>query len=110
MKLSINKQIIPIETALHFSTRFKGLMGKKNIQYGMLFPACNSIHTFFMKEEIDVVGLNQNNEVIFIERNCQKNKIIQIHTPIKKTSILELPKNTSFSLKIGDVLHFIEES
>lgn len=85
-------------------------MGKKNIQYGMLFPACNSIHTFFMKEEIDVVGLNQNNEVIFIERNCQKNKIIQIHTPIKKTSILELPKNTSFSLKIGDVLHFIEES
>lgn len=81
-------------------------MGKTNISCGMLFPKCNSIHTFFMKEEIDVIGLNENNEIIFLEPNVSSNKIIKINASIKKTSILELPKNTSFSLKIGEKLFF----
>lgn len=84
-----------------------GFMGKTNINYGILFPKCNSVHTFFMKEEIDIIGLNEKNEILFIERNCSKNKIIKINSPIKKTSILELPKNTSFSLNIGNTIHFI---
>lgn len=83
-----------------------GLMGKTNIDYGMLFSKCNSVHTFFMKEEIDIIGLNELNEIIFIERNCKKNKIIQIHSSIKKTSILELPKNASLSMQLGDTLTF----
>ena len=33
-------------------------MGKKNITYGMFFPGVSSIHTYFMKESIDVIGLN----------------------------------------------------
>ena len=106
MKLKINDKYLDIKVAESFQERIMGFMGKINIDYGILFPECNSIHTFFMKEEIDVIGLNENNEIIFIERNCTKNKIIKINYPIKKTSILELPKNTSLNLKIGEGLFF----
>ena len=106
LKLQLEKQKINIVVASHFKERLLGFMGKENICYGMLFPRCNSVHTFFMKEKIDIIGLNENNEILFIERNCSKNKIIKINHPIKKTSILELPKNTSHSLKIGESLFF----
>ncbi len=106
MKLLLNGCYIKIVEALSFRERLYGLMGKTNISFGMLFPKCNSIHTFFMKEDIDVVGLNDKNEIVFVERNVSKNKIIKIQLPIKKTSILELPKNTSQNLNIGDKLFF----
>lgn len=106
LKLLLNGRYIKINEALSFKERLYGLMGKNDISYGMLFPKCNSIHTFFMKEAIDVVGLNEANEIVFIERNLDKNKIVKIHRQAKKTSILELPKNTSRSLNLGDKLFF----
>lgn len=108
MILKINTNNIKIVEAVSFKERLQGLMGQKNIDYGMLFRNCNSIHTFFMKEEIDVLGLNEKNEIIFLETSVCKNKIITLHRPIKKTSILELPKFTctSLHLKLGDVLFF----
>ena len=106
MKLKINNAYLPIKNATTFYERLWGLIGKTDINYGILFPKCNSVHTYLMKEEIDIIGLNKNNEIIFIERNTKPNKIITIHQNIKKTSILELPKNTSKSLNIGDKLFF----
>lgn len=106
MKLKIKDNDLDIYVAKSFYERMMGFMGKTNITYGILFPKCNSIHTFFMKEEIDVVGLNLQNEIIFIERNVGKNKIIKINAEIKKTSILELPKNTSLAFQIGEKLFF----
>ncbi len=106
LKLKINDAYLDIRIAKTFYDRMMGFMGKTNINYGILFPKCNSIHTFFMKENIDVVGLNEQNEIIFLERDVSQNKIIKIHTEIKKTSILELPKNTSLSLHIGEKLFF----
>ena len=50
MKLKINNQKITIIKAIDFKTRLIGLMGKKNIDYGILFPNCNAIHTFLMKK------------------------------------------------------------
>lgn len=100
------KMELPIIKANSFKSRLLGLIGQKNINFGMYFKDCNSIHTFFMKEQIDVIGLNEQNEIIFIEQNIKQNKIITIHRNIKKTSILELPNNTSMNLKIGDQLFF----
>lgn len=108
LRLFINNKNIKITEVKTFCERLKGLIGKSNIDFGMLFKDCNGIHTFFMKEEIDVIGLNEKNEIIFIELNVKPNKIIKIHRNIKKTSILELPKNTCFGLKIGDKLFFIK--
>lgn len=107
MKLKLNNQEIEIKKATHFKDRLLGLMGKTNINYGILFAECNAIHTFFMKENIDVIGLNENNQVIYIYRDVPKNKIVKVSDEPKKTSILELPKNTSQKLYIGSVLKFI---
>ncbi len=108
MKIKTNNRMINIKNATDFKTRLFGLMGKKNIQEGILFPNCKAIHTFFMKEEIDVIGLNKENQVIYIYRNVPKNKIVKISTNEEKTSILELPKNTSKNLVIGSIIKFKE--
>lgn len=104
MYLNTNKNKYNIVIANSFYKRLKGLMGKKNIDYGILFPKCNSIHTFFMKENIDVVGLDENNEVIYKYENLPKNKIIKINYTHKKTSILELPANSTSKIRIGTLL------
>ncbi len=104
MILKTNNKTYPIIIANTFSKRLYGLIGKKNINYGMLFPKCNSIHTFFMKENIDIIGLDKNNEVIYKYENLDKNRIIKIHNDIKNTSILELPANSSKKIRIGSIL------
>ena len=50
MKLTINNHTYNIVNAKSFWQKFMGLMGQKNINYGMLFKNIGSIHTFFMKE------------------------------------------------------------
>lgn len=109
MYLKTNKEKYEIVIADSFPKRLKGLMGKSNINYGMIFPRCNSIHTYFMKENIDIVGLDENNEVIYKYENLPKNRIIKINYDIKKTSILELPANSSKKIKIGTILIFNED-
>lgn len=106
MTLKIGKNEYNIIVASNFKTRLYGLMGKTNIDYGMLFPACNSVHTFFMKEEIDIVGLDINHEVIYKQECAHPNQIIRIKNEQNKTSILELPKNASKKIKIGQILLF----
>ncbi len=106
MKLKINNKTIEIKKATDFKTRLIGLMGKQNITYGILFPKCNAIHTFFMKEEIDVIGLNEENQVIYIYREVPKNKVVKVSDDVKKTSILELPKNTNQKIYVGSILKF----
>lgn len=106
LNLKINNNNISIINASKFKKRLLGLMGKTNISYGMFFTYCNSVHTFFMKENIDIIALNLEQEIIFIKENCPKNKIIKIKNSHKKTHILELPKNMSKALKIGDKINF----
>ena len=49
-----NKTIDVVECKTFFS-RLKGFMFEKNIEHALLFDKCNSIHTFFMKANIDVI-------------------------------------------------------
>lgn len=109
MKLKLNGITYPIIIANNLHLRFTGLMGKKNISYGMLFPKCNAIHTFFMKEAIDVIGINANNEVISIVKNVGKNRIVSVSHAEKKTSILELPTSANLIIEYGDILSFERE-
>ena len=50
MNLKINNKKMTVKKATNFKTRLFGLMGQKGIKEGILFPKCNAIHTFFMKE------------------------------------------------------------
>jgi uncharacterized membrane protein (UPF0127 family) len=75
-------------------------MFKKNINYALRIKT-NSIHTFFMKENIDVIMLDNNNNILYLYNNFSKNKII---LPKKNvTKVLELPVNY-FKFKINEKL------
>lgn len=100
MILKTKDKNIPVKTCIRFKDRFIGLMFKKNIKIGYLFPRCNSIHTFFMKEKIDVLLLDKNNKIIQIYKSLSPNRII---LPKRKVySVLELPNNTSEIFKINE--------
>lgn len=109
MQITIENKTYNIIIASSFTKKLFGLMGKKNFNYGMLFYKINSIHTFFMKENIDVIALDENNKIIAIKKNMKKNRIYMVHNKAKKTSILELPNNASLSLNIGQTLAFISK-
>ena len=92
-----------IKEAKNFKDKLIGLMFKKNINYGILFYNCKSIHTFFMKENIDVILLDKNNKILKINRDIKPNRILIFKTK-KRTNILELPSNSSKSFKINQII------
>ncbi len=92
-----------IITAKTYMQKLTGLMGKKNINYGMFFPEVSSIHTFFMKESIDVIGLNDAMIVTSIYENVKPNKILILKNA---NHTLELPKGESKRYHIGQKVKF----
>lgn len=97
MQINVNNQIIEIKLCKSFKDRLFGLMFKKNIT-PLCFPKCRSIHTFFMKQNIDIIMCDKNNIVIGVYKNTPKNKII-----INKKAYYtyELPIN-KYDIKLTD--------
>lgn len=108
MYILTNKKKYNIVIADTYYKRLTGLIGYKNIDFGMLFKKCNSIHTFFMKENIDIIGLDEMNKVIYKYENLDKNRVIRINYDIKKTSILEMPALSTKKIKLGTIINFRE--
>lgn len=75
MKVIINNKKINLVEANTFIKKLKGLMFQKNINYCLRLKT-NSIHTFFMKEPIDIIMTDKYNNILYIFRNINKNKII----------------------------------
>ncbi len=99
MKIIVNQEEFNVDVADNFKKKLFGLMGKKNIKKGLFFPKTRSIHTFFMKDNIDVIMIDKNNYVVYYEKNIKKNRII-----IKKKAYhtIELPACSIDDLKLGD--------
>lgn len=98
MKLIYENKNIDIIDCNTFFSRLIGFMFKKNITNALLFNNCNSIHTFFMKENIDVIMCDKDNTIIYYYNNLKKNKIILPKKKVYKT--IELPINY-FNIKIN---------
>ena len=64
----------------------------------LLFNRCNSIHTFFMKENIDVIMCDKDNNIVLFYYNLGKNKVILPKHSVYK--VIELPVGY-FDIKIG---------
>ena len=60
----------------NFFSRLKGFMFKKNFDYALCFPRCNSIHTFFMREPIDVYMTDKNYNILYKKKNMKPWRII----------------------------------
>ncbi|MDR3256854.1 MAG: DUF192 domain-containing protein [Endomicrobium sp.] len=82
---------IPIIKAETFWERFSGFMFKKSANYALLFNNCKSIHTCFMRFDVDVVYLDKSNRVLKVIKSLQPFKVAFL---VKNSaSILEIPSN-----------------
>ena len=98
MKLVYNDKDIVIIKCDTFLSRLKGFMFEKKINNALLFDRCNSIHTFFMKKNIDVIMCDRENNIICYYNNLDKNKVIFPKKNVYRT--IELPVNY-FDIKLN---------
>lgn len=91
MKLVYKNKDIDLYECKNFFSRLKGFMFTKNIDKALLFDRCNSIHTFFMKENIDVIMCDRDNRVLFFYKDLSRNKIILPKKGV--TKVFETPSN-----------------
>ncbi|MDD5979948.1 MAG: DUF192 domain-containing protein [bacterium] len=90
--LKDNKKL-EIKEYKSFFKKLLGLMFKKEkINYIVRLNNCNSIHTFFMKQNIDVIITDKKNNILYKRKNITKNKVI---FPIKNGYyVYEMPEGT----------------
>ncbi len=105
MKIVINNKEIKIKNCTLFKDRLLGFMFKKNIKFGLLFEKCNSIHTIFMREDIDVIGLDNKNKVVSYKKCLKPYKFLKIKNAKK---IIELPSNSINKEILNTKIDFID--
>ena len=88
-----------------FFKRFKGLMGTKDFSDCLVFANLtdSSIHTMFMRFEIDVYFIDEN-KIIYDKVTL---KPWRFHRPEKQAKYILETKKGLLKLKIGDFLDFI---
>lgn len=101
MKLKYQNKEIELIEAVSFFSRFKGFMMCKNINHALLFNNCNSIHTFFMISNIDVILCNDDNIILYYYKDVTPNRVILPKKGV--TKVYELPVNY-FDIKLNDKL------
>lgn len=99
---------LKVKVADSFFSRFKGLMFKNFLpaDEGLLLIPCNSVHTFSMRFEIDIIFIDEGGLILAIEHSMPANKITK---PIKGcVKVLELAAGMAqkFNFKVGDQLNF----
>lgn len=99
MKLVYKDKEIELTLCNSFYSRLKGFMFTKGINKALLFDRCNSIHTFFMKEKIDVIMCDNENKILFYYKDLGKNKVILPKKGVKR--VFETP-SSYFDIEIGN--------
>ncbi|MBR3161249.1 MAG: DUF192 domain-containing protein [Bacilli bacterium] len=102
MKLIYQNKEITLKECKSFFERFTGFMLTKNINKALLFNHCNSIHTFFMYKNIDIIMCNKDNNILYYYKNLGKNKIILPKKGVSK--VYETPANYFNNIKINNKL------
>lgn len=92
------------EVARTFSQRFLGLMGRSSLAGGgglLLYPV-NSVHSFFMRFEIDVLHLDRCGRVLRIIAPLRPGRV----GPLVWGGVytLELPAGKAAATRVGDSL------
>lgn len=97
---------VKITCADTFFKRFKGLMGRKDIDFAMLF--CNlkdsGVHTHFMRFEIDIYFLNEN-MAVFEKATLKPWKF---YRPKRQARYILEAKKDCLKLSVGDELELIQ--
>lgn len=89
-----------------FYARFLGLMGRKEMKKdeAIIFPRCNSIHTFFMRIAIDVVFVSQSGKILKILPQLQPWRILLPVRGAKHAIEMASGNCSEKGLKEGDII------
>lgn len=89
-----------------FLTRFMGLMGKKKLSTdeAILFPKCNSIHTFFMRMPIDVIFVSKSGKVVAVLESLAPWRMLLPRAAAKHTIEMRAHRAKELGISPGDVL------
>ncbi|KEO81967.1 DUF192 domain-containing protein [Tumebacillus flagellatus] len=83
-----------VEMAASFWRRLRGWIGRRNMPIGaaLVIQSCNGIHTFFMKEEIDVAFLDAEQRIVHLLHRVKPNYL----APFVRgaTHVIEFPAGT----------------
>lgn len=74
-------------------------MFKKQFDFCLCLPKCNSIHTFFMLKNIDVIMTDKNYNILYIYKNVKPYRIILPKRHVYYT--FEFPNNL-FNFKLNE--------
>ncbi|MBT3236054.1 MAG: DUF192 domain-containing protein [Bdellovibrionales bacterium] len=99
-EIALGKSVVEANT---IASRMIGLLGTSSMNDfdGLLITKCNSIHTFFMKYDIDVIFLDSGNRIIQIIRSIKPWRITRIY--FRASKVLELSGGTlDENVHIGD--------
>lgn len=98
-----------ITVAGTFLSRFRGLMGKSGLEKGeaLIILPCKSVHTFFMRFEIDVLFLDRECVVIQTEESMKPYRF-SYFVP-KSYIVVEIPAGvlSETGTRVGDKLKLI---
>ena len=91
MKIKVNSELkdIDIKIAKSVMSQTIGLIGQKNIDFGLFFPAVDSVHMFFMSEPIDIIVFDKEGYIHKLYKNVKPNRFIRFFW--KNRPMLELP-------------------
>jgi len=100
------REIVRARVADRFWPRFRGLMLRRSLPEGegVLFPHCDSIHTFGMLFNLDVVFLRDNTVARLIE-DLPQNRV----RAEKGCDVLELPAGRAGALGLAVGQHLTVE-
>ena len=103
---SDGKALARIRVADRFFHRLKGLMGERDIKEGLLLHPCSQVHTYFMREPIDVVYLDKLGRVLSVEEAMEPGRMgFYIHGC---ASVLELPAHRWKQLGCSEQVRIVE--
>ena len=105
MKLRYNDKYIELNECKTFFNRLRGFMFTKTIDKALLFENCNSIHTFFMFNSIDVILCDNDNKVLYYYKDFKRNRIILPKRNVVK--VYETPASY-FDIKVNEYVEVIK--
>ena len=88
-----------------FWGRFRGYMARnlEEVEKGLWFPDCCSIHTFFMRFPLDIYFLDVDHKVLATFPNIGRGRFLSAPGA---DSVVEVPAGSCSSLVVGEMFRF----
>lgn len=109
MEVRILNKTFPLEVMTTDEDKKKGMMGREELDGGMLFNMGMGHHKFWMKDckiPLDIIFLNKN-KIARIYRNCEPCDICTKSYNGLGDNVLEFPAGTASGWKDGDKVFFL---